>query len=402
MFQIIKVIRVVGMQKKTITTYSISKVVLAAVFFVAFAAILPVALSVAHAQDCDCDFSTGGGYDFSTGSGGYDFTTGSSGYDFTTGSSGYDFTTGSSGYDFTTGSSGYDFTTGSSGYDFTTGSSGYDFTTPYSSGYDFTTPYSTGSTGGGYAYSPSYSSGGSYSYPSVGYSTPSYYSSGGYNYPSYTYPSSYYYPPTTYPKTNPTPTTPIVITNPSTPSNTTVTNTNNGNTTDSYNTCSAPNSCNTTYDDHSVVNANTTISYPAPIINNNVISNPTPTYHPVYQPVYQPTYQQPVYRNPNTPYITLSQVPYTGLELGPIGQVIYWSFLVLFSLFGAYLIVVKRAHTAVARGLKSALFGSDEHTTVSHEATEQHAHEEVIETPAPANTDTTDEFILSQINRARA
>lgn len=53
MFQIIKVIRVVGMQKKTITTYSISKVVLAAVFFVAFAAILPVALSVAHAQDCD-------------------------------------------------------------------------------------------------------------------------------------------------------------------------------------------------------------------------------------------------------------------------------------------------------------------------------------------------------------
>ena len=67
------------------------------------------------------------------------------------------------------------------------------------------------------------------------------------------------------------------------------------------------------------------------------------------QPTYyaQPVYVQPVipYNTPNhsvypyqgtlnqtTPYISLSAVPYTGLDLGPIGEVVYWSILALLSM----------------------------------------------------------------------
>ena len=38
-------------------------------------------------------------------------------------------------------------------------------------------------------------------------------------------------------------------------------------------------------------------------------------------------------------YLYLSQIPYTGLELGPTGTVIYWSALVVFALAFAYLIL---------------------------------------------------------------
>ncbi len=45
----------------------------------------------------------------------------------------------------------------------------------------------------------------------------------------------------------------------------------------------------------------------------------------------------PVYQNP-VPYVTLSAVPYTGLDLGPVGTALYWGFLVLWCLGAAYLI----------------------------------------------------------------
>jgi hypothetical protein len=38
-------------------------------------------------------------------------------------------------------------------------------------------------------------------------------------------------------------------------------------------------------------------------------------------------------------YVYLSQIPYTGLDLGPIGTVVYWTLLVLFCLAAAYLII---------------------------------------------------------------
>ena len=50
----------------------------------------------------------------------------------------------------------------------------------------------------------------------------------------------------------------------------------------------------------------------------------------------------------NTPYVTLAAVPYTGLELGPVGTALYWGFLVLWCLFAAYLIVVKKVHNKIA------------------------------------------------------
>ncbi len=84
------------------------------------------------------------------------------------------------------------------------------------------------------------------------------------------------------------------------------------------------------------------------------------TYVP--PPVYPPIYQNPA------PYITLSAVPYTGLDLGPVGTVLYWGFLVAWSLFAAYLIAIKRAHMSLYRWYSKALFGSTELTTSGSEA----------------------------------
>lgn len=130
---------------------------------------------------------------------------------------------------------------------------------------------------------------------------------------------------------------------------------------------------------------------------------------------------EPVYHT-STPYITLAAVPYTGLDLGPVGTFLYWSFLILWCLFAAYLIVVKRAHMSIYRWYKKALFGENvpapveqtpvfagfsqtdlasfaamlrsalEGTTVSH-TSEQAAPE--------AHSDGVDPFILSQINRGK-
>lgn len=59
---------------------------------------------------------------------------------------------------------------------------------------------------------------------------------------------------------------------------------------------------------------------------------------------------------PQTPYITLSSVPYTGLDLGPVGTAVYWSFLMLWSVLAAYLVAVKRVHVS----LYNFLFGTPE------------------------------------------
>jgi hypothetical protein len=131
--------------------------------------------------------------------------------------------------------------------------------------------------------------------------------------------------------------------------------------------------------------------------------------------VYNYNYVPPV---PNIPYITLSAVPYTGLELGPVGTAIYWSFLILWCLVAAYLIAVKKVHYAIARRLKSFLFGTSENfvrqispssldidtlATMVRTIIEGPAMPKVSYSGARAGgaVDATDSFILSQINRQK-
>lgn len=179
------------------------------------------------------------------------------------------------------------------------------------------------------------------------------------------------------------------------------------------NICTGGNVCN--HDDHSVVN----ITNPAPVINNNnVVANYGSSAGTSYstqqycQSGYYGTYpncyynQQPVvYQRPpvayNTvaPYVSLSQVPYTGLELGFWGSIAYWGAFILFALFAAYLIAIKRVQNNIAVYLKSLLFGSEE------EDTETLAPVAIEPTSAPVAVapqgDVIDSFIMSQINRAR-
>lgn len=163
------------------------------------------------------------------------------------------------------------------------------------------------------------------------------------------------------------------------------------------NTCTAPNTCNTSYDDHSIFNAPTTVT-----IAGGGSSNSS---YPVYVPVPQyPVYNTPVYPNYPTvypqpvrqPYVSLNQVPYTGLDLGPVGTVLYWSFLVFWCLVAAYLIVYKRVQTKLVAGLNSFLFGAPA-AVGTHAKVVMPAKAHVAK--AVKNEDAIDPFIASQIAR---
>jgi hypothetical protein len=169
------------------------------------------------------------------------------------------------------------------------------------------------------------------------------------------------------------------------------------------NTCTN-NSCNT----------NNNITNPAPIIN-NVIANYGSTNTTQYCAAgYYGTYpncylNQPVVYNTATPYVSLTQVPYTGLDLGFWGTIAYWGAMVLFALVVAYLIAIKRVQNIIALRLKYFLFGSTELTasgTDEDEVVVVHAPAQVMHvayaTPtAQTSEDIIDNFILSQINRPR-
>ncbi|HUD03031.1 MAG TPA: hypothetical protein VMR46_03415 [Candidatus Paceibacterota bacterium] len=230
----------------------------------------------------------------------------------------------------------------------------------YDVGSGYTPTDNTGWYDVGSGYTPSYSTSG---YSTGGYSTGGYstggYSIGGYGYSTGGSSNSSVYAPTT------------VTTN--------------------NNTCTN-NSC------------NTNISNPAPVINNVVTYAPTQTQYCAagYYGTYPNCYlNQPVVYNTATPYVSLTQVPYTGLDLGFWGTVSYWGAMVLFALVVAYLIVIKRVQNVIALRLKYFLFG----TTGTEE------HEEVVVAHAPVvskvyatvptNEDIVDSFILSQINRPR-
>ena len=251
--------------------------------------------TVVHADD-------GGGYDFSPDS--------SSG-------SGYDYAPDYSAvYDFAPYSS-------ASGYDFAPDySSGYDFAPDTSSCYDFAPDYS--SSGGGY------SSGGSYGY---NYATPTYYSSTP-SYSSYAYStpglgsgysSNIYTTPGTGYSTSGKTQTPIVYNTPTQTQVQTQTasgqpiviNNNNNNTNTNTNTNSAP--------------VTQIASTPAQQIIDYVYPT-TPTYS---------TYRTPVVATA-IPSVSLSQIPYTGFDFGPVGDAVYWAGLLSFAVAAAYLLVYYR------------------------------------------------------------
>ncbi len=193
------------------------------------------------------------------------------------------------------------------------------------------------------------------------------------------------------------------------------------------NTCTATNSCNTTYtyDDHSVV----TYTSSAPVAYS----------YPVYQPSYPVYYAQPTYtyayndvcanlsgvqsvvptgytlQNGNCnyvptytqqPYVTLAAVPYTGLELGFWGTIAYWGFLVLWCLIAAYLIAVKKIQNKVAAWFT----GSATQNSAPQKSSDLPSSGALRATPAgqtfvkhnsAALFAGIDSFILSQINRAK-
>ncbi len=103
-------------------------------------------------------------------------------------------------------------------------------------------------------------------------------------------------------------------------------------------------------------------------------------------------YVPPAY---NTPYVSLSAVPYTGLELGPYGTVIYWSFLILWCLFAAYLVAVKKVQNNIANWFAGKRHAEPahvhdvhaEHVVASHEDTPAHVYRE----------DAVDDFIAQQL-----
>lgn len=164
--------------------------------------------------------------------------------------------------------------------------------------------------------------------------------------------------------------------------------------------------------------------------NNNTITVNIPATQ-VVQPVnnYYNTYTQPtcqsgwygtypncykynpvVYNNPTTPYVTLSQVPYTGLELGPVGTAIYWGFLMLWALFIAYLLVIKRVQIGIYRSLNAFLFGSEvedpanavlQKSSVSSSRQGRDLRQDFAHQHSPAQI-SVDPFIAAQISRARA
>lgn len=189
------------------------------------------------------------------------------------------------------------------------------------------------------------------------------------------------------------------------PSNTNVnTNTNTITTTNvNDNTCTG-NSCNTTIS--TPINAPTTVTITNP--NNNSTPSYQPVYQPVpvYQPIQQPYYAPTVYNNPRpiayntpTPRVSLSQVPYTGLDLGPVGTALYWGFLVLWCLVAAYLIAVKRVQNKVV----AAIFRKKATAHVAHSAHAAPAHAPAPKKEAPvvatSKFGNIDPFIASQLSK---
>ncbi len=84
----------------------------------------------------------------------------------------------------------------------------------------------------------------------------------------------------------------------------------------------------------------------------------------------QPYYVAPVvtYQNP-TPYVSLSQIPYTGLELGALGNALYWLTMVGFAAAAAYLVLYFNGGVAATLGLRKQTQVALPKISISHPAT---------------------------------
>jgi hypothetical protein len=100
-------------------------------------------------------------------------------------------------------------------------------------------------------------------------------------------------------------------------------------------------------------------------LNNNQYYYPQQQYYPQYQQNYYPqqvAYQQPVVYQTQQYYpaqVTLSQVPYTGLDLGFWGTLAYWGFIWLWVFAAAYLVVVKGVLNRFKNWLMPILYGDE-------------------------------------------
>ena len=56
--------------------------------------------------------------------------------------------------------------------------------------------------------------------------------------------------------------------------------------------------------------------------------------NPYYIPPPQPPHYYPIY-----PEVSLTQIPYTGFDFGPVGNALFWLAVLAFALSGAYLLV---------------------------------------------------------------
>lgn len=70
-------------------------------------------------------------------------------------------------------------------------------------------------------------------------------------------------------------------------------------------------------------------------------------YTPQYTAQYTPPAQ--TYQAPTTPYVALTQIPYTGFDFGPIGNALYWLSLIGFAVAGAYLMIYYLSRFAAIR-----------------------------------------------------
>ncbi|HEY4517104.1 MAG TPA: hypothetical protein VJG64_04130 [Candidatus Paceibacterota bacterium] len=68
-----------------------------------------------------------------------------------------------------------------------------------------------------------------------------------------------------------------------------------------------------------------------------------------------PTYVAPTVATPVAPYVSLTQIPYTGLDYGPVGNAIYWLSMLSFAVAAGYLMVYYRGG---AFAFASSMLGS--------------------------------------------
>ena len=98
---------------------------------------------------------------------------------------------------------------------------------------------------------------------------------------------------------------------------------------------------------------------------NNYVAPVAPVY-PTPVPVYQPA----------SPAVSLTQIPYTGFDFGPVGNAVYWMSLLAFAAAAGYLMVYWRGG---ALAFASSLLGSRNSQSDSYDLDEV---AEEIETPA--------------------